>query len=627
MPELSIPSFFTLLYSAYLLVFMEGLFFFTRPNFVSSADSLETLSALFASIPFVWLPGLLLWGLCVALELLMSRFKKVNAQVSLIPTLLCLTLIAVLMVDNFSYTVFKLGIMHVRGFLRYLCVILILAVFAALYWKIAKTLRRNPAFFRHPAFFFTAGLPLTISVFVVLGKLLITPAVASASESGARTRSDLPNIILFASDGIDANRLALYGYHRNTTPSLNAFSKERPPLLCENAFSNGARTTGSVTSMLTGKAPATNKVFFPPHMLDNAESHRHLPGLLKKLGYVNFQETIRYYADAGDLNLQGAFDIANNRSLYSAGFLGRYFVAENYFLTSVLDRIRQRSLHLVGLRPMEDVSAQMTRRDKPKEVYGTNDDTRMERFFKFMETTKTPFFAHLHLLDSHCCGYKFRRVVFSARNDDDDEGASASDLMDDTILSSDDNFGRMLEFLKARGMLANTLIVYSSDHNRGWTIKKRTPLMFFFPEGKRARVEERNCQLLDIMPTILDALGRKLPPWLEGRSLLRPEQLTNDRPIFGFLNISRRATKVGASTVTTLTDAGPPFYGLTSYGMVSCDRWYELNLNHGRISSGLVAGHSGDCADVEDLQPAEARREIVKYLKAKKLGFKFKDAG
>lgn len=627
MPALSIPSLFALLCATYILVFTEGLFFFTRPTFVASTEAYEIVAALFASAALVAIPGLLFWTVCAGIDALTLRFFRRNVYLSPIPAITCITLTAILMADNFSYTVFQAGIIHIGGALRYVFLILIVAGFGALYWRLGKSLLKHRAVFRHRVFFLAVGFPLVIGIFVIFGKIFSTPAAAPVAEAGGRVRTDLPNIIFFASDGIDANRLALYGYPRNTTPRLNAFSKERPPLLCENAFSNGARTTGSVTSMLTGKAPATNKVFFPPHMIDNTESLKHLPGVLKKLGYSTFQETIRYYADAGDLNLQGAFDIANNRGLYSAGILGRYFVTENYFLGAFTDRIKQRILHLLGVRRMENVFTQMTQSDKPTEVYGTNDDTRMERFFKFAESARMPFFAHLHLLDSHCCTYKIRRAFFSARAEDDDEGPSANDLLDDTVLSSDDYFGRMLDFLKTRGMLSNTLIVYSSDHNRGWTIKKRTPLMFFFPEGKQARVEDKNCQLLDVMPTVLDSLGRKLPAWVEGNSLLRSEQLTSDRPIFGFQSINRHPIKMGASTVTTLTDAGPPFYGLASYGMVSCDRWYELNLNNGRISTGHVTGHSGDCEDIEELNPAEAKRKIVNYLKLKKLGFRFKDLG
>lgn len=628
MPELSIPSFLLLLYSAYAMAFMEGLFFFTRPNFLLTTDTTEIILALFVSALFIWLPGLLLWVLGFAVDLALVRFNRRTAQICLMPALICLTMLLVLMIDNFSYTVFKVGIIHAQGYQRYVYLACAVAVFIVLYWRIGKAIREYRTIFHHRLVFFSSLLPLVISLFALFGKGAFARAPGAATDPGNSSRRDLPNIIFFASDGIDANRLALYGYRRNTTPALNVFAKERPPLLCENAFSNGARTTGSVTSLLTGKAPATNKVFFPPHILDNEEAQRHLPGILKKLGYVNFQETIRYYADAGDLNLQGAFDVANNRSLFHPGFLGRRFVTENYFLTAVADRILQRALHLSGIRPMEDVYRQMTRtQDKPSEVYGTNDDTRMERFFKFAENAKTPFFAHLHLLDSHCCTYKIRRAYFSARGEDDDEGPSAGDLLDDTILSSDYYFATMLEFLKKRNLLENTIIVYSSDHNRGWTVKKRTPLMFFFPDGKYARHEEKNCQLLDVMPTVLDSLGRTPPAWAEGRSLLRHEQLKSDAPIFGFLNINRRPIKIGASTVTTLTDAGPPFYGLSSYGMLRCDRWYELNLVNGGIASGAVAGHSGDCEDVEDLEPAEAKRQIIRYLQSKKIGFRFKEAG
>lgn len=552
--------------------------------------------------------------------------REKNARLDLLPTAFCLTLLAVLLVDNFSYTVFRIGIIHAHGAARYFYLLLTLAGFVAIFLQTIKIAGRYGFFFRRRAAFYFVGLPLSVAIFIFLGKLFSPPAVAPPAEPGQAASASLPNIILFASDGIDANRLALYGYRRNTTPKLNLFAKSRPPLLCENAFSNGARTTGSVTSMLTGKAPATNKVFFPPHILQNADSLRHLPGILKHLGYENFQETIRYYADAGDLNLQGAFDVANNRILARPGILGRRFISENYFLTAFADRLGQRALHLLGIRRMEDVQAQMFPADKPNEVYGTNDDTRMDRFLKFVSGAKTPFFAHLHLLDSHCCTYKIRRPFFSARGEDDDE-PTAGDLMDDTILSSDYHFGRMIDFLGQQGLLENTLIVYSSDHNRGWTIKKRIPLAFFFPGGKRARAEEKNCQLLDVMPTILDSLGRAVPPWAEGNSLLRGDGFGSARPIFGFLNINRRPIKIGASTVTTLTDAGPPFYGLSSYAMISCDRWYELNLNNGKISSGKVAGHSAECEEDEELEPAQAKRKIIGHLRSRNVGFRFKDAG
>lgn len=605
---------------------MEGLFFFTRPTSVAPISPLEIISALLVSVLIIWLPALLLWGACLGFDKLVFRLTEKNARLDLLPTALCLTLLAVLLTDNFSYTVFRIGIIHAQGISRYLYLLLVLAAFVAIFLQTVKVAKRYGFFFRRPAAFYLVGLPLSAAVFIFVGKLFSPSVGGPVTESGRGASSSLPNIIFFASDGIDANRLALYGYRRNTTPRLNLFAKSRPPLLCENAFSNGARTTGSVTSMLTGKAPATNKVFFPPHVLQNADSLRHLPGILKHLGYENFQETIRYYADAGDLNLQGAFDVANNRVLARPGMLGRRFTSENYFLTAFADRLGQRALHLLGIRRMEDVHAQMTRSDKPNEVYGTNDDTRMDRFLKFVSEAKAPFFAHLHLLDSHCCTYKIRRPFFSARGEDDDE-PTAGDLMDDTILSSDYHFGRMVDFLSQRGLLANTLIVYSSDHNRGWTIKKRIPLVFFFPEGKRARAEEKNCQLLDVMPTILDSLGRTVPPWVEGNSLLRGDKLESTRPIFGFLNINRRPIKIGASTVTTLTDAGPPFYGLSSYAMVSCDRWYELNLNNGKISSGKVAGHSGECEEDEELDAAQAKRKIIGHLRSRNLGFRFKDAG
>ena len=104
------------------------------------------------------------------------------------------------------------------------------------------------------------------------------------------------------------------------------------------------------------------------------------------------------------------------------------------------------------------------------------------------------------------------------------------------IKQIDDHIGRLLDFLQQRGRLRDTLIVFTSDHGDllgdHWLGEKelffepsvRVPLIVVDPSsgaggGRRC---DHLVEAIDVVPTILDALGIALPEhWLEGHSLLR----------------------------------------------------------------------------------------------------------
>lgn len=624
----SIPSLVLFLLSVVGYIFFEALFFFTRPSFISLTQPSTVLAAVLVSSFLLILCVFLLWLIFFAIEFISAHYFSREINVKQLPTAFVVALLCLLLVDNFTYTVFHFGIISTK-FFGHLFYIALLAYMVSFFHRklnfFVKT-RKNVLLDKRVWGFLAIGLTFCFLIFVVK---LFTPLQEKLSKNESAHKILRPNIVFFSSDGIDAHRLSLYGYARNTTPALNTFAKERKPLLCKNAFSNGARTTGSLTSMLTGRLPATNKVFFPPHILAASHAHQHLPGIFKQLGYANFQESIRYYADAGDLNLQDAFDIANNRSLRAQNFLGRRFVTESYFISALLERVSSRLLHITGFRSMENFVEQMEGIPKPDAVYGTSDETRIERFKEFIRGVSEPFFAHIHLLDSHCCTFKFRKAHFSRVAKDSEEKPKETDLIDDGILASDTYFEEMIKILENHKMLERTLIVYSSDHNRGWSIKKKIPLMFFFPQGAHAYNEEKNCQLLDVAPTVLEYLGVAKPKWMEGRSLLDKDEYKSSDRIFAFLNIRRKRVRIGKSEVSELSDAGAPHYGLSSYAMVSCNTWYELDLLNEKIKSGKILGYKGKCD--ESLLPSKkaAKEEIIQHLRDKKLDIRFisKSAG
>jgi arylsulfatase A-like enzyme len=99
----------------------------------------------------------------------------------------------------------------------------------------------------------------------------------------------------------------------------------------------------------------------------------------------------------------------------------------------------------------------------------------------------------------------------------------------------DDLFGQVLGKLEETGELENTFIVFTSDHgdmlgDRGRISKYcmyegsvRVPLIVAGPGVKGAGVgvvDERPAELVDVLPTILDAAGQQVPEHLPGFSLL-----------------------------------------------------------------------------------------------------------
>ena len=97
----------------------------------------------------------------------------------------------------------------------------------------------------------------------------------------------------------------------------------------------------------------------------------------------------------------------------------------------------------------------------------------------------------------------------------------------------DHEFGRLLDHLEAVGERDNTIVVFTSDHgealcDHGLLLKgcrfyeglTRVPLMISWPERYRQdTVSDALVELVDLVPTFLDAAEVETPYWVQGRSL------------------------------------------------------------------------------------------------------------
>jgi len=148
------------------------------------------------------------------------------------------------------------------------------------------------------------------------------------------------------------------------------------------------------------------------------------------------------------------------------------------------------------------------------------------------------FFLWMHLYDPH---YPYRPPAPYSEEYRDRP-------YDGEIAFADAQVGRLIEFLKNKGLYRNTLIVLSGDHGEslgehgekthGFFIYNATlhvPLIIHLPGDMHARTVQNLVNLADIMPTVLAALNIQLPAHVQGQSLLpiiSPKKEDNARSLY-----------------------------------------------------------------------------------------------
>jgi arylsulfatase A-like enzyme len=102
------------------------------------------------------------------------------------------------------------------------------------------------------------------------------------------------------------------------------------------------------------------------------------------------------------------------------------------------------------------------------------------------------------------------------------------------IVSVDENLGELMAYLDQRGILDDTIILYTSDQGfflgeHGWYDKRfmyeesiGIPLLVRYPKTIPAgTVVDRIVMNLDIAPTLLDMAGLAVPDRMQGESMMR----------------------------------------------------------------------------------------------------------
>lgn len=584
-------------FSAYFYASMEWLFFVTKPSSLSILTPLEAGLVLVVTGGIVALP---LLGILVILFLPAwlwrnSKWTRRLLPIASIVPALMLSITALVMFDNFTYTVFNFGIVTTIGLWRALY---LLGFGISLWWTFRfsrRTINQNPK--KNASFLALGLLAVSITAILVTGFSPNT-RLGSVTTRYRNPSANRPNIIILGSDGLSSSYLSAYGYAEETTPFLSRIAATS--LVAENAFPNASSTTASTTSVLTGKEPATVGVYRYPDILSGRDSYEHLPGILKQYGYTAVEIGTPYYVDAEKLNLLDGFDIVNNQSLNlpALGLLRSVLgnTPSTYFIWTILERASERLLHIFFIEEMQDPLAEVT--DPSARL---TDEERVDQIIDLLDQTDRPVFIFAHLMDTHGPNFSSSKGESSSESSVDNDAPWDMDLYADSIRSFDSHLEKIYTHLAQNGQLDNTILVIYTDHGLRYTVNQRIPIVIHFPNNAFAGSWENNIQVIDIPATLMDYLGIPNPAWMDGASLLNGEPPA-DREIISVVAGSPRKI-------------APPFYQIKTMQVIVCHKWYALNVQENTWTSGNVYRHTAKCE--ENLLPSEAevRGKILDYLR------------
>jgi hypothetical protein len=505
-------SVFSFIFCIYIII--ELVLFIARPSFSYSISSSEKF---FLFLSVVFLPFLFSLALLPFYFVLSCISHRISYYLSLILSVFILSSFILLLVDTTIYDATGFSLSDVRGLWRVVPTFLFIIVFI---YALSFVHRMMHDISRWPTLKAVGGVFLVILFVFASSSFFIRNAiyqVPNFEPKNSNVKSEMFNFLILVSDGINAKNTSVYGYDRDTTPFLRK-NKDRFTVI-ERAYANSVASSSSISSLLSGKSPLTTGLIYYPDILKDHHAYEHLPALLRSLSYYSGNISVRTQTDTLDLGFKRGFTVSNDRSWSQSNILNSLYLnpIDHSFILQMFDRIVPRLLHVAMLRNSKDHFKALTE----SELYQATDDMKKEMIFSHIKRAQDeskPFFVYAHLMGTHGPTFYPTRQVYSQGKDP--EVFNDPDFYDDAILNFDERAEEIYNFLKDKDLLDSTIFIITSDHrfNGEYT---NVPLLISLPPQLSIKKTEISVQLLDIAPTIIDALGLEKPEWMKGTSLLR----------------------------------------------------------------------------------------------------------
>jgi arylsulfatase A-like enzyme len=340
--------------------------------------------------------------------------------------------------------------------------------------------------------------------------------VAELPEAGGSAPDAAPpNIVLYVSDTLRADAL-----DAAFTPNLDRLAAEGTRY--DHAFAPTSWTRPSITSILTGLRPESHGVEGPFDVLEPA--HASLPELLKARGYTTG-------AIVANPNVGSFYG-------YASGF------DEFIELYARTDRGAVQGEEMIARA--EEIS---------------------ERAVEWIDGAAEPWMLFVLSVDPHAPytppppfdrpARKIASPVWGTNRDIFRKDLDATDrqkvraFYDGEVAYQDFALKPLLSHLERDGSIEHTLFVFTSDHGEefwehgrlghGYSLSEevlRVPLIVRDPrDDTRGEISNAPVEVIDIVPTLLEAAGIRVPEGLDGQPLDSPNP---ERITFSSLNFKNQ---------------------------------------------------------------------------------------
>jgi hypothetical protein len=540
---------------------------------------------------------------------------KVGGYLLVFPEAILLGIFYITIIDNFTYTVWHFGLSTISWPIAIIYFLLFTASWVYIDIRLARPGSQSPRWFEQGKVYLTLGIT---AVSLIVGVVAYTHSHLNASTEVVQREStqQLPNIIIFGTDGLSAANMSVYGSSNETTPFLDEFAKTS--LVSENNFTNAGHSMGSDVSLLTSKSPLQTGVLYPPDILRGEDIEESLPNILKSLGYETTQLAVPHYADADVANLEGSFDSVNCEPNSQLGYwfnksTNYRFNDELYLFNSIVVTARDRLFEIYFVAKMDNPIADITN----LKIYRDSDVERMSCLFDDLDQAIAdgkPLFAHVHMLTTHGSLFYPEHQTFSGGMIQTKNWMN--EFYSDSILDYDEFANELVDHLKAIGQYENTIVVIYTDHGEQWSSDRRIPLIFHFPGDEYAGQVTENTQNMDIAPTLLDYLGVEQPVWMTGSSLLQP--LDPKRLIISTYTKSIEGDDSGLWGIKGGT-IHAPFYQFSIVRAMQCQKMITFDLDKMTVTESKITNYVNPC-DADSLESQdEIKTQVGSYLES--LGF------
>lgn len=314
---------------------------------------------------------------------------------------------------------------------------------------IARQARAVPAQWHARMRALSLGLAAVVGLAALAAQSVRTIREARAMASVPAAASGAPNVLLVILDGVRSRSLSLYGYARRTSPELERIASEG--VAFERAIAPGAFSLSSHAAMFTGQRSGSLNVgwYQPlsprPGLLTEELRRRgyRTGGFVSNLLYASFESGLaRGFIHYDDFPRSLSLILLHS-PLSRAVMPGEFQnVRSRSDLVEAIHRVKFRGGRVPANieRPASDVT---------------------DHFLAWQRSlgSDRPFFAFINYIDAHEPYHApdAFRTRFAA-------APAPMDRYDGTIAYLDREVGRLVDGLRAEGVLDRTILVVTSDH-------------------------------------------------------------------------------------------------------------------------------------------------------------------